>query len=276
MFSVIGVGDNTVDRYLHLGKMFPGGNAVNVAVHARRMGCRAAYLGWIANDPHGRLVYQALMDEEIDLSHSRMVEGKGAFCEITLRNGDRIFGKYSEGVCSQIQLDQQDLEFISGFDLVHTSVYSHLDDQIEGLASHSRKLSYDFSQEWDKATLKKIIPCVHFALISNPAESIMTNEDLINFAATLGFAKLLITNGEEGAVFFDGRDLFRQEIKEISGVVDTLGAGDAFASRFMVHYLNDASAPEALENAAEAAAQACMYYGAFGHGTPIYLRKEDS
>jgi fructoselysine 6-kinase len=273
MVSVIGVGDNTVDRYLHLGQMFPGGNAVNVAVHARRMGCRAAYLGWIANDPHGELVSQALQEEQVDISHCRIVEGKGAFCEITLKGGDRVFGEYSDGVCGQISLDQEDLEYISGFDLVHTSVYSHLDDQLEVLSSQSRNLSYDFSQEWDNALLKKIIPSIQFALISNPTESIMTNEDLINYATTLGSAKLLITSGEEGAVFFDGSDLFKQAINKIAGVVDTLGAGDAFAARFMVDYLNGVSASEALDNAAVAAAQACMYFGAFGHGAPIYLRE---
>lgn len=273
---MIGVGDNTVDRYLHLGKMFPGGNAVNVAVHARRLGCRAAYLGWIADDPHGQLVYQALTEEKVDLSYSRIVEGKGAFCEITLKDGDRIFGEYSDGVCGQISLNQEDLEFISDFDLVHTSVYSHLDDQLEALASHSGNLSYDFSQDWDKALLKKILPLIHFALISNPAESIMANEDLINYASGIGSAKLLITNGKEGAVFFDGNSLFRQKIIRIGGVVDTLGAGDAFAARFMVDYINGTLAPKALENAAHAAAQACTYFGAFGHGAPIYLREKDS
>jgi fructoselysine 6-kinase len=83
----------------------------------------------------------------------------------------------------------------------------------------------------------------------------------------------LITSGEEGAVFFDGSDLFKQAINKIAGVVDTLGAGDAFAARFMVDYLNGVSASEALDNAAVAAAQACMYFGAFGHGAPIYLRE---
>lgn len=276
MISVIGVGDNTVDRYLHLGKMFPGGNAANVAVHAGRMGCRAAYLGWMADDPHGRLVYQALIEENIDISHSRFIEGKGAFCEISLEDGDRVFGEYSDGVCGQIFLNKEDLEFISNFDLVHTSVYSHLDDQLQTLASHSQNLSYDFSQEWDKALLRKLLPHIQIALISNPAESITANEDLINYASTFGSAKLLITNGKEGAVFFDGNSLFRQKIIRITGVVDTLGAGDAFAARFMVDYLNGILAADALENAALAAAQACTYFGAFDHGAPLYLREKDS
>jgi fructoselysine 6-kinase len=37
-----GLGDNVVDRYVNEGMMYPGGNAVNVAVHARRSGAIAS------------------------------------------------------------------------------------------------------------------------------------------------------------------------------------------------------------------------------------------
>jgi len=276
MISVIGVGDNTVDRYLHLGKMFPGGNAVNVAVHARRMGCRAAYLGWLADDPHGQLVRDALIQEDVDISHSRLVDGEGAYCEITLKDGDRVFGEFSEGACGQINLNQDDLNFISEFDLVHTSVYSHLDDQLDLLAKHAEMLSYDFSQEWDMPSLKRTLPLIDIALISNPLVSVIPNEELINYAADRGTAKLLITNGEEGAVFFDGKSVFKQGIIKITNVVDTLGAGDAFAASFMVDYLSGRTPQVALENAAHVASGACTYYGAFGRGAPIYRREKDS
>ncbi len=63
MVRVIGVGDNTVDRYLHLGRMFPGGNAVNVAVHARRLGHEASYIGWLGTDRYGRLLLDGLAAE---------------------------------------------------------------------------------------------------------------------------------------------------------------------------------------------------------------------
>ena len=275
MVSVIGVGDNTVDRYLHLGRMFPGGNAVNVAVHARRMGCRSAYLGWIADDPHGRLVYQSLSEEGVDLSHTRLVQGKNAFCEISLEEGERIFGEYSDGVCGEILLNQDDMEYIASFDLVHTSVYSHLDDQLQELARHSKTLSYDFSQEWDWLFLEKILPHVDIALISNPIESVIQNEELINFTSVIGSVKVLITSGAKGAIFFDGASTARQEVVRIPNVVDTLGAGDAFAARFMVDYMNGDAIPAALENAAHAAAQACTSHGAFGHGAPIYIREKE-
>lgn len=272
MVSVIGVGDNTVDRYLHLGKMFPGGNAVNVAVHARRMGCRAAYLGWIADDAHGWLVYDALKKEDVDISRCRLVSGQNAFCEVNLKDGDRVFGEYSEGVCTQIALGNEDLAFISLFDLVHTSVYSHLDSQLPTLSQISRFLSYDFSQEWDMEFFGKIFPHIQLALISNPDGNVISNEEIINFSRSIGNVKLLITSGQQGALFFDGNLTYPQEVIRSNKIVDTLGAGDAFAARFMVDYLNGIPVTKALGNAADAALLACMDYGAFGHGSPIYER----
>lgn len=269
MISVIGVGDNTVDRYLHLGQMFPGGNAVNVAVHARRLGCRSAYLGWIAKDARGGLVSNALREEGIDLSHSRMVEGENAFCDISLVDGDRVFGDYSEGVCGQIRLDENDLAFIAEFDLVHTSVYSHLDSQLDVLADSAGCFSYDFSQEWDMNFLEKALPYINIAIISNPEESIILYKDLMEFVRSRGSAKILMTNGEKGAVFFDGFSSFYQPVMKTANVVDTLGAGDAFAARFMIDYLRNIPIQKALDNAARYAVDACAYHGAFGHGIPI-------
>lgn len=275
MISVICVGDNTVDRYLHLGKMFPGGNAVNVAVHASRLGCRSAYLGWVGDDPHGRLIFDALLDEGVDLSHCRTVEGENAYCEITLKDGNRVFGKYSGGVCDQINLCKEDLDYLAEFDLVHTSVYSHLDPHLKTLSENARYLSYDFSQEWDHDLLKKVLPYVDIALISNPPGSVISNKELINFTHSVGTAKVLITSGEMGADFYDGTTTFHQEAAKINRLVDTLGAGDALAARFMVDYLNGRAITDALSSAAQFAAEACGNYGAFGHGAPIYHKKED-
>ena len=60
MVSLIGVGDNTVDTYLQTHTRYPGGNAVNVAVLAQRLGARAAYLGSLGDHARGKLIYDLL------------------------------------------------------------------------------------------------------------------------------------------------------------------------------------------------------------------------
>ena len=47
---LLGIGDNVMDAYLFQNKLYPGGNAVNVAVLAGRFGAQAGYLGILAND----------------------------------------------------------------------------------------------------------------------------------------------------------------------------------------------------------------------------------
>jgi fructoselysine 6-kinase len=272
MISVIGVGDNTVDRYLHMGRMFPGGNSVNVPVMAHRLGSPAAYLGWLAKEPNGMLIYSSLIEEGVDVSRCRLVEGQNAYCEITLKDGDRVFGEYSEGVCAQIALNELDFEFISKFELVHTSVYSFISPYLKQLRSVSKVLSYDFSREWNRDTLAETLPYIDIALISNPVKDIEENRELIFYASSFGPDIVIVTSGEQGALLYDGRQFFTQAVFPVEEVVDTLGAGDAFAARFMVDYLSGVSAPEALQNAAKSAAETCMYFGAFGHGSPFHTK----
>ena len=266
---VIGVGDNTVDKYLHLGKMFPGGNAVNVPVFANRLGHPSSYLGWIAEDPCGQLIYQSLKEEKINLSHCRLVKGKNAYCEISLKDNDRVFGSFSEGVCSQIELTEKDLEFISTHNLTHTSIYSFIEPFIKRLSEAAQLLSFDFSQEWDKKYLNRILPFVDFAILSSKEVALENNIPLMKWASTFGPRIILMTGGAEGALLFDGKTFFKQPIAKTTNPIDTLGAGDAFAAKFMVDYLRGIEIKAALANAAQFAAKTCTYHGAFGHGMQL-------
>ena len=51
--------------------MYPGGNAVNVAVHARRNGATSAYLGAVGTDRAGQVVLAALEEEGVDTTLTR-------------------------------------------------------------------------------------------------------------------------------------------------------------------------------------------------------------
>lgn len=268
MVRVIGVGDNTVDKYLHLGQMFPGGNAVNVAVLAHRLGHPASYIGWLGNDHYGALILDALNEEGVDVSHCRVVAGANANTEVTLVNGDRVWGSSTSGVCSQIALTEADYGFIGEHDLTHTSIYSHIEHDIEKLKRASKNLSFDFSDNWERDYLSRILPWVDIALLSYPDQSPSETESLMTWIHEQGPRLVLVTQGARGATLYDGKDFHRQGTIEAS-VVDTLGAGDAFAACFLVEHLSNIPPQAALKRAAQAAAHTCSYYGAFGHGRPI-------
>lgn len=268
MARLIGVGDNTVDTYQHLRMRFPGGNALNVAVLAHRYGHPTAYLGWLGRDERGALILNALKQEGVDVSRCRVVaDAPTAYSTVTLVDGDRVFGESDHGACALIKLDEDDFAYIRGFDLVHTSVYSHLENQIAALRKASRRLSFDFSQRLDAGYLEQILPHIDIAFFSLADIPSAQMGDLMRYAYDLGPTLIVMTRGKDGAWVFDGQNLFHQGVIPVEAV-DTLGAGDAFAARFLVEYVDGAPIPVAMERAACSAAECCKYYGAFGYGQP--------
>ena len=268
MTSLIGVGDNTVDIYVHQGQGYPGGNAVNVAVMAHRHGHAAAYLGWLGSDEFGKLVLNSLKDEGVDVSHCRVVDGPNSYSSVEVIDGDRVFGESDHGVCSQITLSAEDYDYIRQFDVVHTSVFSHLEDSLADLKKVSRFLSFDFSDFRDADYMAKVLPYVDIALISCPDLSLEEQKNFMREVLAKGPALVLVTRGGEGAWVFDGKAFYHEGVKPVK-VVDTLGAGDAFVARFLVELRGGKLIQEAMELASYSAAENCTYFGAFGHGKSL-------
>lgn len=268
MIRVVGVGDNTVDMYLHLGQMFPGGNAVNVAVLAQRYGQQGSYLGWLGDDVFGRLLLDALAKEGIDTSHCRVLPGENAHCEINLVDNDRVFGASTSGVTTQIALTEEDLAYIAAHDLAHTSIYSYIEADLPKLKSTGTPVSFDFSSDWTREYLQQQLPYVDFAILSCPDLTLEETESMMHWVHQQGPRLVLVTQGSAGARVLTEGKFYHTGIVETE-VIDTLGAGDSFIARFLVEHLNGVAIPDALQLAAQSAAQTCTHYGAFGHGIPI-------
>ena len=110
--QILTIGDNVVDQYPDLGIMFPGGNAVNVAVHARRCGAESAYLGVLGTDGNGDVVRRSLEAEGVGTRYLRTVPGPNAFAVVRVVDGDRFFESGEVGV-SRIDLREEDLRAVA-------------------------------------------------------------------------------------------------------------------------------------------------------------------
>jgi sugar/nucleoside kinase (ribokinase family) len=267
---LLAVGDNVVDCYPDLGVMFPGGNTVNVAVHARRAGAASAYLGAVGTDAAGDLVRGSLVTEGVDTSLTRTVEGPTAFALVRVVEGNRVFEAGEVGV-SRFRVTRTDLERVAAADVVHTGECSMVEEDLPRLAEAARLLSFDFSERpWEY--VEEHAPLVSVAVLS--AASV--DEDPVLLArrvAALGPRLLAVTQGPGGATLLaDGR-VYRAPAGS-GPIVDTLGAGDAFIARLLVG-LARGEKPESLLPAATAYATAsCAEHGAFGHEAqlpPAYL-----
>jgi fructoselysine 6-kinase len=266
MIKLIGVGDNTVDTYIHQGMRYPGGNAVNVAVFAHRYGFPAGYLGWIGDDRNGQLVLTSLQQEGVDISHCRIIEGSNSISMVKLVNGDRVFGKSDPGVTTQFSLNADDYAYIHQFEVVHTSAFSYLENSLIELKKVAHCLSFDFSHKQEPTFLQAVLPYVDVAFLSCPHPPDVVQR--LREIHTMGPGLVLITCGVEGSWVYDGQTVYHQGVVPVD-VVDTLGAGDAFAARFLVEMASGTLLQQAMKLAAQSASQICAHYGAFGYGEKI-------
>src|SRR5215204_4734578 len=99
--GVASVGDNCIDCYMPpVGLSTVGGNALNVAVHLKLMGHKAAYFGAVGSDEDGRRVSAVLEDHQLPTEYVRRTAGRTAYTEIgSDPAGDRIILFEDFGVC---------------------------------------------------------------------------------------------------------------------------------------------------------------------------------
>ena len=274
MFRIIGIGDNVVDRYLYKNKMYPGGNAVNVPVLAKRSGlAEAAYIGCLGTDAAGAHVLAALRSEGLDTSHVRVMEGPNAYANVTLVDGDRTFlsGDMggSVGVSHNIVLNKEDEAFIATYQLIHTSVYSGINDSLPQMKAIGPAISYDYSDHLNLDEIRNTLPYVDFAIFSGGDGDEEVLRDFIAKVVELGPKHILMTRGSKGSMLYRDGVYYHQGIYHIDHVVDTMGAGDSFIARYLAGIYSGEETQQSMANAAEFAAKNCLVAGTFGYETDI-------
>lgn len=271
--QLIAVGDNVVDCYLDQGLMYPGGNAVNVAVNCARNGARRVeYLGIFGDDPAAEHLRACLAAEGVAVGRSRRVHAPSGQPQVKLGpGGDRLFVGSVRGTAQdlfRLHLIQADLDHIAGFDCCHTSCYSGLEPELRRIAERC-PVSFDFSDEGSEDYVAAVAPHLRFAFFSGSGRSPEAREDLIRRCHAAGVEIVGITLGSEGALFSRNGARFLQPVKPAPSLVDTMGAGDSFIAGFLTRFFESEDMAAALDYAAERAALTCGFHGAFGHPLPM-------
>lgn len=276
---VAGFGDNVVDRFVDRGVLYPGGNCVNFAVFAEQSGAQAAYLGVLGNDDAAAHIRFALTELGVDISRCVERPGPTGWCDVRVVEGDRVFGDWAGGVVvdAPFRPTREDLEYLSGFDLVHVGAYAALEPHLKALRENARLVSFDFSDEEEHreaAYLDAVVPHIDLAAFSVAEMSWTEAEQFARSVHARGAQLCLVTRGMEGSGLFDGETFHRADAVRVIPV-DTMGAGDAFLTAFALSLLasgwrrripvaaHDLRA--ALTRAARFAAEQCSIEGAFGY-----------
>lgn len=288
MVRILGIGDNMCDVNLTTGIMYPGGQCVNIPVNARLLGQESAFMGCFGNDEVAEHLKRTLDEIGVDYSHARTYPVPNVRAFYRVIDDDRIFcdppvrqHPMSAVVFDMLEYEgftESDWDYIRSFDLVHCSNDSRLEDSYPLFYEKGIRLSFDFSVFHDKpGYMEQVCPYAYFVLLSCGGYGEEETKDLLRKAVALGARICIGTRGGKGSICYDGERFYEQKPHWLDRVVDTMGAGDAFITAFLVDYLQSGGFStqrrserivHALDAAAEYAARACLVNGSFGHGVP--------
>lgn len=268
MMRVIGIGDNVVDKYVHIQTMYPGGNALNFSVFAKKLGADAAFLGTFGDDREAHHIINVINELKLDISKCRYFSGENGCARVTLKDGDRVFLGSNEGGVTRehpLVLTEEDKKYIRTFELIHTGLYSHTGHILQELQQLGVPISFDFSDDFEQQQVDKFISFVDFAFFSCSHLSDEKTHAFLKANFTKTGQLLLATRGSNRTIAYDGVNYYYQTPKYVEPV-DTMGAGDSFITAFLVYFLQTKDIQQSMEKAAEFAAECCLVEGSFGYG----------
>jgi sugar/nucleoside kinase (ribokinase family) len=217
-----------------------GGQAANVAAWAAALGADARFVGKRGDDPAASLAAGELARLGVSVFGPVALGRNGVVVSIVGEDGERAMAS-DRGVAPTLSADELEPAWFEGVTHVHLSGYSLMSSPIDGAAARaaglvrggggtisvdlaSRRVIADFGPDRLRGVLRDLRPELVFA---NEHERAEVGPD-----AEVGATWVLKRGAGGAAVERDGE---RSEFPAVPAeVVDTTGAGDAFAAGFLV------------------------------------------
>lgn len=257
------VGSNCVDFYQNVegGKAYPGGGPVNMAVYTVRLGGEASYIGPVGNDDFGVLMRRAVAEKGVDVSHLSVREGKTAVTQVSLIDGERVFGDYDEGVLSDYVLSEDDLSFICTHDMVICDLWGKVEGQFCELKRRGMQTAFDCATRPEDEAAQTAMPFTDVLFFSSDGGDTGALREQMRDYHARGPRLVVAMLGEEGSLCFDGERFHSFGIVPCEKLVDTMGAGDSYIAGFLFGLVEGLPLEDCM---AKGAANATVTLGYFG------------
>ncbi|NOZ95498.1 MAG: carbohydrate kinase family protein [Acidobacteria bacterium] len=254
----------------------PGGSAANTIVGLARLGLETGFVGRVGTDAEGRLILDDLEREGVDTSRVKRVEGRsGMIAGVVEKGGERALYAYP-GVNRALALEEDDVDYIMRSRFLHMSSFvgeasfeaqKGLLDRIRGV-----RLSLAPGSLYVSRGLGQIGPLIERAevLFLNREETeALTGRGYRAGAGLLhemGAKIVAVTLGARGCYVLAGGKGVKIRAHPTT-VVDTTGAGDAFAAGFLYGLLGGRK-PEEAARLGSMAASMCIARPGAREGLP--------
>lgn len=266
--NVVCVGDCGLDHYLPTNEQYVGGITANFARHARREfapdDC-ITIVSCVGDDVGGDLVTSALEGSGIDCHISRLAGSTPVQYIEVEPGGEKNFVRYDEGVLRDFSFSAAQKRLIADSDLMVAPVYLQIVGLFDELMSIDTrgKVAIDFAdflQHPDFALLENHIERIDIAFFGLSVDDRSTIDRLRELAEQ-HLKLFVVTLGADGSRAWLGAHRFDCAAVPVLEVVDTTGAGDAFAAGFLSRHCHAADIATAMQHGARLAAKAVSRQG---------------
>ena len=240
--------------------MRPGGAGANTAAWLARAGADVTLVASVGDDDVAKLALSGL--DGVDLLVAVDKGSRTGTCIVLVAPGGERTMLPDPGANTALSIAGAESDFAEG-NILHVSGYSLMRPGSRGAALEAMDLARDAGMlvSVDPASAALLIDDPAFLHRARPVDLLLPNQDeLAALGGDLpGVKEFAVKRGREGAYWSDGLKRVETPAVRVDEVVDTTGAGDAFAAGFLSVWPGDREA--ALQAGARLAAQAVAQEG---------------
>jgi sugar/nucleoside kinase (ribokinase family) len=213
-----------------------GGQAANVAAWVAALGGSARFVGKRADDPPGRIVAAELKRRAVDVRGPQVESGTGTGTVVSIATPDGRRTMLSDrGVAADLRADELDATWFEGCERLHLPAYSVLAppirDAAHAVAELVPRVSFDLSST--AAIRAAGVEELHASLGRLRPDIVFANEDEAALVGEIVADTVVVKRGARGCIV--RTDVAQEEYDAVPAeVVDSTGAGDAFAAGFLL------------------------------------------
>ena len=257
----------------------PGGKGLNQSIALARAGVKVWHAGMIGNE--GKNLKDKCTENGVNVNYVRTIDGRSGHTIIQVdKNGNNsiiLFG----GANQCMTIDFID-EVLTGFDkgdmILLQNEINLLDVIIDKAYEKGMQIVLNPSPYNEALSSCKLEKVSYFLLNEIEGEQ-MTGETepdsiLDKIHHMYPTAKVVLTLGEDGSIYMDGENIYRQDAFKVKAV-DTTAAGDTFTGYFISSIIKGMKPEEGLSIASKASAFAVTKPGALDSIPKLYELTDD-
>lgn len=231
-----------------------GGAESNVAIGLARLGVRVSWFGQLGDEPQGRYILKKIRGENVDVSKARLLTeaNTGLMMRHKVAGREEVFYYRRNSAASLMRPEDLDESFIASASILHiTGITPALSDScratvqraVEIAKAHDVKISFDpnlrlklWSIEEAREVLLPIAEQADYFLPGMDELKLLYDsqdeESILERVKQLSALTVVKSAGSNNLIVQSGK-VTTVPYEKLEHVVDTIGAGDAFAAGFL-------------------------------------------